>query len=222
VSHDARTAADAVELRRSGSNSRPSGSRARPTRSQESACCRSDAARGACQPPPSFSTNSLGNTSTIRVLTTEEETLVTSSEFNVEKFVQAAGDAIIAASTDGSIIFWNPAAERIFGYTESEALSHSLDLIIPERLRERHWEGYRQVMQSGRTRYGSEVLRVPAVHKDGRPLSIAFTVALLFSQSAHVQAIAAIIRDETTRWNEERALRQRVAALEAGRCPSTE
>jgi PAS domain S-box-containing protein len=137
------------------------------------------------------------------------------AEFDLEKFVQAAGDAIIAASADGSIIFWNPAAERIFGYTKSEVVGHSLDLIIPERFRGRHWEGYRQVTQSGRTRYGSEVLRVPAVHKDGRSLSIAFTVALLLSPSAHVQAIAAIIRDETSRWNEERALRQRVAQLEA-------
>jgi PAS domain S-box-containing protein len=142
-------------------------------------------------------------------------TSVTGPQFDLEQFVQAAGDAIIAARADGLIIFWNPAAERIFGYTKSEALGQPLDLIIPERLRERHWAGYRQVMQSGRTRYGGDVLRVPAVHKDGRPLSIAFTVALLFSPSAEVQAIAAVIRDETTRWNEERALRRRVAQLEA-------
>lgn len=138
-----------------------------------------------------------------------------SSEFDLEKFVQAAGDAIVAASPDGSIIVWNPAAERIFGYTKHEALGHSLDLIISERLRERHWEGYRNVMRSGQTRYGADVLRVPAVHKDGRPLSIAFTVALLFSPERQVQAIAAIIRDETSRWHEERALRKRVAELEA-------
>jgi PAS domain S-box-containing protein len=140
---------------------------------------------------------------------------VINTEFDLDKFVQAAGDAIIAADADGLIIFWNPAAERIFGYTESEALHHSLDLIIPERFRKRHLEGYRQVMQSGQTRYGSEVLRVPAEHKNGRPLSIAFTIALLFSPNACVQAIAAIIRDETVRWNEERALRKRVAELEA-------
>lgn len=136
-------------------------------------------------------------------------------EFDLEKFVQAAGDAIVAARPDGAIMLWNPAAERIFGYTKREALGQSLDLIIPERLRERHWEGYRRVMRSGRTRYGADVLRVPAVHKDGRPLSIAFTVALLFAPDGKVQAIAAIIRDETSRWNEERALRRRVAELEA-------
>ena len=137
-----------------------------------------------------------------------------SRPFDFEDFIQSAGDAIVAAGTDGSIVLWNRAAERIFGYTEAEALGQPLDLIIPERLRIRHWEGYRRVMQTGETRYGAEVLRVPAVHKDGRRLSIAFTVALLYSPNREIQAIAAIIRDETSRWAEERALRQRVAELE--------
>jgi PAS domain S-box-containing protein len=132
-----------------------------------------------------------------------------------EAFIQSAGDAIVAAGPEGSILLWNPAAERIFGYTEAEALGQSLDLIIPERLRNRHWEGYRNVMRTGETRYGTDVLRVPAVHKDGRRLSIAFTVALLYSPTREVQAIVAIIRDETSRWEEERALRQRLAELEA-------
>jgi PAS domain S-box-containing protein len=129
--------------------------------------------------------------------------------------MQAAGDAIIAAGPDGTILLWNRAAERIFGYTEEEALGHSLDLIIPERLRARHWEGYKRVMQTGETRYGTQVLRVPAVHKDGRSLSVAFTVGLLSSPKQEVQAIVAIMRDETSRWEEERALRQRLAELEA-------
>jgi PAS domain S-box-containing protein len=137
-----------------------------------------------------------------------------SRPFDFEAFVQTAGDAIVAAGADGSIILWNHAAERIFGHTEEEALGRSLDLIIPERLRLRHWEGYRKVMATGETRYGADILRVPALHKDGRRLSIAFTVALLYS-GAEVQAIVAIIRDETSRWEEERALRKRLAELEA-------
>jgi hypothetical protein len=88
-------------------------------------------------------------------------------------------------------------------------------LIIPERWRHRHWEGYQRVMRTGQTRYGTEVLRVPALHKDGRALSIAFTVALLPAGDGGIQAIAAIVRDETTRWEEERALRRRLAELEA-------
>jgi PAS domain S-box-containing protein len=126
-----------------------------------------------------------------------------------------AGDAIVAAGADGGIVLWNPAAERIFGYTEREALGRSLDLIIPERFRQRHWDGYRETMRTGHTKYGADVLRVPAVHKDGRTLSIAFTVALMHEPDTGARVIAAIIRDETTRWNEERELRRRLAELEA-------
>ena len=135
--------------------------------------------------------------------------------FDPQQFVLAAGDAIVASDANGSIVFWNAAAERIFGYPQGEALGRSLDLIIPQRLRDRHWEGYRRVMQSGHTRYGSDVLRVPALHKDGHTLSIAFTVALLESRETGEKVIAAIIRDESARWAEERALRQRLADLEA-------
>jgi PAS domain S-box-containing protein len=134
---------------------------------------------------------------------------------DLQSWVRAAGDAIIAAGTDGKIILWNPAAERIFGFTAEEALGQSLDIIIPERLRDRHWEGYRRAMQTGQSRYGTEVLRVPALRKDGRSLSIAFTVALLRSADARIEAIVAIVRDETARWEEERALRRRLAELEA-------
>jgi PAS domain S-box-containing protein len=132
---------------------------------------------------------------------------------DLQALVQAAGDAIIAAVADGTIILWNPAAERMFGFTAGEALGRSLDLIIPERFRNRHWDGYKQVMRTGQTRYGTEVLRVPAVHKDGSSLSIAFTVALLKSPQGDIQAIAAIVRDETARWEEERALRRRLQEL---------
>ena len=128
-------------------------------------------------------------------------------------FVHAAGDAIIAAGADGRIIFWNPAATRIFGFSEVEALGQSLDLIIPERFRARHWEGYRQVMESGKSKYAADVLRVPATAKDGRALSIAFTVTLLDASEGD-RLIAAIVRDETTRWNEERELKRRLAELE--------
>jgi PAS domain S-box-containing protein len=132
-----------------------------------------------------------------------------------DALILAAGDAFIAAAPDGSILLWNPAAERLFGYTEGEALGQSLDLIVPERFRSRHWEGYRRVMRAASTQYGTQVLRVPAEHSDGHRISIAFTVALLFTPSREVKSIAAIVRDETERWQEERALRDRVSELEA-------
>ncbi|TDV11556.1 PAS domain-containing protein [Paraburkholderia caballeronis] len=132
-----------------------------------------------------------------------------------EQLVNAIGDAIVISDATGHITLWNPAAERMFGFTRDEAFGDTLDLIIPERLRGRHWDGYHKTMDTGQTRYGNDVLRVPAVHKDGRSLSIAFTVALLTAPDGRVTGIVAVIRDETARFQEERALRKRVAELEA-------
>jgi PAS domain S-box-containing protein len=129
--------------------------------------------------------------------------------------VTAIGDAIIVSDARGSITLWNAAAERMFGFTREEALGQSLDLIIPERLRSRHWDGYHKTMATGQTRYGNDVLRVPAVHKDGRAMSIAFTVALLHTADGELAAIVAVIRDETSRFHEERNLRKRLAELQA-------
>ena len=137
-----------------------------------------------------------------------------SNTINFEQLVQAAGDAIVTADPEGRILSWNPAAERIFGFAAEEALGQSLDLIIPERFRARHWDGYKQVMRTGQTKYGADVLRVPARHKDGRPISIAFTVALLSRADGQTEAIAAIVRDDTSRWNEERSMRDRLRQLE--------
>ena len=136
------------------------------------------------------------------------------ARIDLDALVRAAGDAIVVADPEGRITFWNPAAERIFGFPAADVLGESLDLIIPERFRARHWAGYRETMRTGETRYGSQVLRVPAVRKDGRRISIAFTVALLSEPDGRVSGIAAIVRVESARWEEEQALRRRVAELE--------
>lgn len=132
-----------------------------------------------------------------------------------EELIQAIGDAVIVSGPDGVIALWNPAATRIFGFTEEEALGQPMDLIVPERLRKRHNDGYAKTMATGETRYGTSLLKVPALHKDGRALSIAFTVAMLTGADGKVTGIAAVIRDETARFEEERALKRRIAELEA-------
>lgn len=130
--------------------------------------------------------------------------------------VATAGDAVIVSDADGAIVVWNAAAERVFGFTAEEALGRSLDLITPERHRRRHWDGYAKSMETGETRYGDgELLKVPALHKDGRKLSIAFTVGMLLGPDGKPTAVSAIIRDETDRWAQERDLRKRVSELEA-------
>ncbi len=131
------------------------------------------------------------------------------------QLVTAVGDGIIASDANGDIILWNPGAVRMFGYTEAEALGRQLDIITPERLRKRHWDGYHKSMETGTTKYGNDLLRVPATHKDGSAMSIAFTVAMLFDDAHKVTACVAVIRDETARFNDDRALRKRLAELEA-------
>jgi PAS domain S-box-containing protein len=132
-----------------------------------------------------------------------------------QQLVEGIGDAVVVCDAAGAIVVWNDAAVRMFGFTREDALGHSLDLIIPERQRQRHWDGYHKTMATGETRYGSDVLRVPALHKEGRTLSIAFTVAMLHDAAGKVTAIVAVVRDETVRWAEERQLRARLAQLEA-------
>jgi PAS domain S-box-containing protein len=128
-------------------------------------------------------------------------------------------DAIIAADREGIIHFWNSGAGRLFGYSPDEAISRSLDFIIPERLRQRHWDGYRRVMETGKSRYGeSDVLSVPAVRKDGTIISVEFTVVPL-QNAGRMTGMVAIMRDVTSRFNEMRVLKRKLAELSSDRSP---
>jgi PAS domain S-box-containing protein len=131
-----------------------------------------------------------------------------------QRIVEQSPEAIVVADRDGLIQFWNRAAEDIFGYVAAEALGHSLDLIIPEPQRERHWAGYHAVMRSGQTRYGRDLLAVPAVRKDGARISVEFYVVLLPDDTGQIAGIAALIRDVTAHWQRDRELQQRLRALE--------
>ncbi|HET9715993.1 MAG TPA: PAS domain S-box protein [Pseudolabrys sp.] len=129
-----------------------------------------------------------------------------------EAVLSTRADAIIAADHDGIIRFWNPGAERIFGHAQDKVIGRSLDVIIPERLRERHWEGYQRTIATGKSRYGEgDVLSVPAVRKDGATISVEFTTVLLQDSSGQIVGIAAIMRDVTKRFEEIRTLKRRLA-----------
>lgn len=121
-------------------------------------------------------------------------------------------DAVVVADRNGTIVFWNDAATAMFGWTAADAIGQTLDLIIPERLRQRHWAGFETAMATGVTRYAGRVLEVPATQRNGEPLSIAFTVTMVsLSSGEPPELIAAVIRDDTQRWRDNRAL---VAELE--------
>lgn len=133
------------------------------------------------------------------------------------RMIRDMPDAVICSDAQGRIQFWNAGATRIFGFTESEALGQSLDIIIPEPLRQRHWTGFDDTMRSGRTRYGAgDILSVPAVCKDGTRRSIAFTVLPFRDAAGAITGIAAVLRDVTAQFEELKRLRQGLRAQQQG------
>jgi PAS domain S-box-containing protein len=129
--------------------------------------------------------------------------------------LQSSSEAIMASDVEGKIMFWNPGATRIFGFDATEALGQSLDLIIPEKLRARHWQGYRHVMATGHSRYSEgDLLSVPALTKDKQRISVEFTIAILRDDQGNMIGMASVMRDSTARFEEMKSLRRRIAELE--------
>jgi PAS domain S-box-containing protein len=137
-----------------------------------------------------------------------------------DTILAAAADAVVATDRQGMIRVWNPGAERIFGHRAGEALGRSLDLIIPERLRARHWEGFRHVMATGESRYGAgDLLSVPGIRKDGQRISLEFTIVPLKDEQGQMQGLAAVMRDVTSRFEEIRSLKKKLADASAPPSP---
>ena len=135
-----------------------------------------------------------------------------------DALLASEADAIVASDREGRITFWNPGATRIFGHTADEALGQSLDLIIPEPQRARHWEGYRRVVATGESRYGGgDLLAVPALRRDGVRISIEFTIIPVKEPGGRLTSMVSVIRDVTAKFEETRQLRRRLAAVEADR-----
>ncbi|MDD2556698.1 MAG: PAS domain S-box protein [Desulfuromonadaceae bacterium] len=130
------------------------------------------------------------------------------------QIIDTAPDAILLSDREGLIQLWNEGAEHIFGYSHAEAMGQSLDIIIPPRLRERHWEGYYRAIETGEFRYGKyELLSVPAMCKDGSQISCAFSMIILRDEDNKIIGMASILRDGTKAWNKEKELKQQIAEL---------
>ena len=142
-------------------------------------------------------------------------TLTYSHEWLCQRIVEETQLAVCFADREGIVHFWNSGAEAMFGYRADEAVGQTMDMIIPERQRARHWEGYHRVMATGVTKYGREMLAVPAITKDGRRISIEFSIVLLRAPSGEMLGAAAIMQDVTARWQQQKELKQRLAAAEA-------
>ena len=133
----------------------------------------------------------------------------------LKQSVDNAPDAIVLSDDKGIIRYWNKGAEIILGYSTAEAVGQSLDLFIPEKLRSRHWDGYYRVMQSGETKYLTDLLFSPGIRKDGSQVSLEFSMTLLKDEQGVMQGCAAIMRDVTVRWQREKQLKTKLAECEA-------
>ena len=131
-------------------------------------------------------------------------------------FLSEMPDGVLLADDEGVIRMWNAGCERIFGFSAEEAIGQSLDIIIPENLRARHWEGYEQTMRTGKTRYGAgDLLGVPALRKDGTRISVEFSILPFRNAEGRIVGIGAVMRDVTKKFEEMKALRKALAAAGA-------
>lgn len=140
------------------------------------------------------------------------------ADFDPDEFSRTlardAPEAIIYADASGRIRFWNHGAERIFGFSATEAIGQTLDIIVPEHLRKRHWEGFMRAMQTGEVRYGSgNVLEVPALRQGGARISVEFSMLLFRDRSGNAAGVGAVLRDVTERFDEMKRLRERLQQL---------
>jgi len=133
------------------------------------------------------------------------------------RILDGSPDAILICDRSGTVEYWNAAAERVFGFCKSEAIGASMAVIIPERLRGRHWAGWDAAMKAGTSRYGAgQLLAVPALHKDGREISIEFSIQLVKGANEEIDRVVAVIRDVTERYTREKALRARARGKSGG------
>lgn len=131
-----------------------------------------------------------------------------------QSLVEQAPDALIFADREGAIRIWNRGAEKLFGHCAADVLGGSLDLIIPERLRRAHWEGFRRAIDSGRAKYADRVLTTRSMHKNGNKLYLDLSFSLVRERSGAIAGALAIGRDSSARYLADRALRARLQELE--------
>ena len=119
--------------------------------------------------------------------------------------LEHSGDAIIFANTAGVVQIWNRAASSLFGYSIEEALSGTMDLIIPEKLRAAHWAGFHLAMETGKTRLSGRPTITRATHKSGARLYVEMTFSVVRSEDGAVLGAVAVARDATERYERSRA-----------------
>ena len=134
--------------------------------------------------------------------------------YSYREIVENSQDAIVLTNADGVIQIWNLGANKMFGYSPEEAVGQTLDIIIPDRFRDSHWDGFNNTMATGHSKYEEDMLSVPAIKKDGSRISIEFTIVMSKDGQGIPTGISAIIRDVSERRQQDKQMQDRVAELE--------
>lgn len=144
-----------------------------------------------------------------------------SAETLGDDILRSMPEALIFADLDGIIRFWNPGAETVFGFAAADAVGQSLDLIIPERLRKAHWDGFEKAIVRGGTLPGRTSMITRSLHQSGEQIYVDMSFAMVKNQAGQMLGSMAVARDATKRFLEEKSLRRQLAELTAPASPTT-
>ncbi|HCE10698.1 MAG TPA: hypothetical protein DIT28_16440 [Oxalobacteraceae bacterium] len=135
------------------------------------------------------------------------------AEVTSDDILRCMPEALIFADLEGIIRLWNPGAESVFGFTAAESIGQSLDLIIPERLRKAHWEGFQKAINRGGTVPGRGSLVTRSLHKSGEQRYVDMSFAMVKNQTGEIIGSMAVARDATARYLEEKNIRKQLSEL---------
>lgn len=129
-------------------------------------------------------------------------------------------EAVIFCDLEGVVRVWNGGAEKVFGWTAEEAIGQSLDMIIPERMRKAHWDGFNQAIARGGVKPGRTSMITRSLHKTEESIYIDMSFEMVRNEAGDMLGSLAVVRDATKRFTEEKALRKQLAELTAPKSAS--
>jgi PAS domain S-box-containing protein len=124
-------------------------------------------------------------------------------------------EALVFADLEGIIRLWNPGAENVFGFSATDAIGQKLDLIIPERMRKAHWDGFNKAIERGGTLPGRTSMITRSLHKSGEQIYVDMSFAMVKDAAGNLLGSMAVARDATKRFLEEKNMRRQLAELSA-------
>jgi PAS domain S-box-containing protein len=124
-------------------------------------------------------------------------------------------EALVYCDLAGTIRFWNAGAEQVFGWSAQEAVGQSLDLIIPERMRKAHWDGFDQAIARGGVKPGRAAMMTRSLHKAKESIYVEMSFSMVSDATGALIGSLAVAREATVRFTEEKALRKQLAELTA-------